>query len=248
MKSLKATLIATVLTTAAGSVMADGAVIKDGYIFEKNQLVPTGVRAEVGTTGYGGAIQWTASPYVGLSLGYNGGDLSWSDDIKINGSKYDVDMNNKNIYLNAEIHPWGTSDNRWAQGFYVAAGAAYLKNDYDLDRRVDGTRSFTVNNTDFLANAEGVHINGKMKYDNSLAPYLGLGIAPKFGKNWGVFGEVGAYYTGNPTVTLQTVSGSATNTAGTSLDAELANEAHKLENDNKYAWMPVGKVGVNFYW
>lgn len=248
MKYLKTALVASVLTTATGTVMAEDAVIKDGYIFEQNRLIPTGVRAEVGTTGYGGAIQWTASPYVGLSLGYNGGDLSWSDDIKINGSKYDVDMNNKNIYLNAEIHPWGTSKNRWAQGLYVAAGAAYLKNDYDLDRRVDGARGFTVNNTDFLAGAEGVHINGKMKYDNALAPYLGLGIAPKFGKNWGVFGEIGAYYTGNPTVTLQTVSGSATNNAGTSLDAELAKEAHKLENDNKYAWLPVGKVGVNFYW
>lgn len=248
MKSLKKALVASVLTTSASAAMADGAVIKDGYIFEQNKLIPTGFRAEVGTTGYGGTIQWTASPYVGLSLGYNGGDISWSDDIKVNGSKYDIDMNNKNIYLNAEIHPWGTSDNRWAQGAYFAAGVAYLKNDYDLDRRVAGSRGFTVNNTDFLADAEGVHINGKMKYENDIAPYVGVGIAPKFGKNWGVFGEVGAYYTGNPTVTLQTVSGSAVTTASTNLDNELAKEANKLENDDKYAWLPVGKVGVNFYW
>jgi hypothetical protein len=35
----------------------------------------------VGTTGYGGALLWTANPYVGLALGYNGGDISWSDDL-----------------------------------------------------------------------------------------------------------------------------------------------------------------------
>ena len=248
MKYLKTALVASILTTAAGTTMADGAVIKDGYVFEQNKLIPTGARAEVGTTGYGGAIQWTASPYVGLSLGYNGGNISWSDDIKVNGSKYDIDMDNNNVYLNAEIHPWGTSDNRWAQGTYFAAGVAYLDNKYDLDRRVNGARGFTVNNTDFLADANGVHINGKMEYKNDIAPYVGVGIAPKFGKNWGVFGEVGAYYTGNPSVTLQTVSGGATTNAGTDLNTELAKEADKIANDDKYAWMPVGKVGVNFYW
>ncbi len=39
-----------------------------------------------------------------------------------------------------------------------------------------------------------------LDYSNDIAPYLGLGFAPKINNNWGVFGEVGAYYTGNPTV------------------------------------------------
>ncbi|MGV2482198.1 UNVERIFIED_CONTAM: hypothetical protein IGO34_35965, partial [Salmonella enterica subsp. enterica serovar Weltevreden] len=79
-----------------------------------------------GTTGYGGALLWTANPYVGLALGYNGGDISWSDDLSINGTKYDMDMDNKLAYLNAEIRPWGESTNRWAQGMYVAAGVGYV--------------------------------------------------------------------------------------------------------------------------
>ena len=36
MKYLKTALVASVLTTAAGTTMADGAVIKDGYVFEQN--------------------------------------------------------------------------------------------------------------------------------------------------------------------------------------------------------------------
>lgn len=247
MKTLRTVLAASVLA-ASGAAMADTAVVKDGYVFEQNQLMPTGVRAEAGTTGYGGALLWTANPYVGLALGYNGGDVSWSDDVKVNGSTYDLDMDNNNVYLNAEIRPWGASANRWAQGVYVAAGAAYLDNDYDLDRRVSGSRNFTVNNVDFQSNPEGVHINGKMSYKNDIAPYLGLGFAPKISKNWGVFGEVGAYYTGNPSVSLQTVSGGAVNTSGANLDAELANEANKIANDDKYQWMPVGKVGLSYHW
>ena len=101
MKTLRTLLAATVLTAITGIAMADETVVKDGYAFDRNQLVPTGVRAEVGTTGYGGALLWTANPYVGLALGYNGGDISWSDDLSINGTKYDMEMDNKVGYLNA---------------------------------------------------------------------------------------------------------------------------------------------------
>ncbi|MDY6449664.1 ornithine uptake porin CarO [Acinetobacter faecalis] len=243
MKYLKTALVASVLTTAAGTTIADGAVIKDGYVFEQNKLIPTGARAEVGTTGYGGAIQWTASPYVGLSLGYNGGNISWRDDLSVNGTKYDVDMDNNNVYLNAEIRPWGTSDNRWAQGTYFAAGVAYLDNDYDLSQRSkDG--NVKLNGTNYSYNGE---LRGQMNYKNNIAPYVGVGIAPKFGKNWGVFGEIGAYYTGNPTVNLD-ADGTFINANGGSAEADLKAEQQKIANDDKYAWLPVGKVGVNFYW
>ncbi len=56
-----------------------------------------------------------------------------------------------------------------------------------------------------LQTGQGVDINGTMDYKNDIAPYLGLGFAPKINNNWGVFGEVGAYYTGNPTVNLEHV-------------------------------------------
>ena len=247
MKTLKLLAVAGALAAVAGTTMADDSVVHDYYAFDQKQLLPVGVRAEVGTTGYGGAFLWQANPYVGLALGYNGGDISWSDDLSINGSKYDLDMDNNNVYLNAEIRPWGASASRWAQGLYVAAGAAYVDNDYDLDRRVGQGRNFTVNNTDFNATSD-VHISGKMSYKNDIVPYLGFGFAPKFNDHWGLFGEVGAYYTGNPQVSLDVVSGTALNGNGAILDDEVAKEQQKIEDKNKYEWLPVGKVGVNFYW
>jgi len=243
MKTLRTLLAATVLTVITGIAMADETVVKDGYAFDRNQLVPTGVRAEVGTTGYGGALLWTANPYVGLALGYNGGDISWSDDLSINGTKYDMEMDNKVGYLNAEVRPWGASGNRWAQGVYMAAGVGYIDNDYDLTKRSsDGT--IKINGTNYSYNGS---VNGKMEYKNDIAPYLGLGFAPKINKNWGVFGEVGAYYTGNPTVNLDK-DGTFVNAAGGNADADLRAEEQKIANDDKYAWMPVGKVGVSFHW
>jgi len=243
MKTLRTLLAATVLTAITGIAMADETVVKDGYAFDRNQLVPTGVRAEVGTTGYGGALLWTANPYVGLALGYNGGDISWSDDLSINGTKYDMEMDNKVGYLNAEVRPWGASGNRWAQGVYMAAGVGYIDNDYDLTKRSsDGT--IKINGTNYSYNGS---VNGKMEYKNDIAPYLGLGFAPKINKNWGVFGEVGAYYTGNPTVNLDK-DGTFVNAAGGNADADLRAEEQKIANDDKYAWMPVGKVGVTFHW
>ncbi|MGL5144027.1 MAG: hypothetical protein ACRC7A_03950, partial [Acinetobacter junii] len=109
MKALRVILAAGALTAIAGSALAaDEQVVKESGSTFPSYLDPVSVRAEVGTTGYGGAITYDANPYVGVTLGYNGGDISWSDDVKVNGSTYDLDMENNNVYLNAEMRPWGT--------------------------------------------------------------------------------------------------------------------------------------------
>ena len=242
MKTLTTVLTAALLTAMAGTAMAEEVVVQDGYAFEKNQLIPTGVRAEVGTTGYGGALLWTANPYVGLALGYNGGDISWTDDVSVNGTKYDLDMDNKLAYLNAEIRPWGASTNRWAQGVYMAAGVGYLDNDYDLTKRSENG-SITVNDNPYSVNGS---VNGKMSYKNDIAPYVGLGFAPKINQNWGVFGEVGAYYTGNPTVDLN-ANGTFVNVNDANIDEDIRAEENKIRNDDKYEWLPVAKLGVSYH-
>jgi hypothetical protein len=250
MKTLSTILAVSVLTAIAGTAMAaDDAVVQDGYVFERNQLIPTGVRAEVGTTGYGGALLWTANPYVGLALGYNGGDISWTDDVSVNGTKYDLDMENNNVYLNAELRPWGASENRWAQALYMALGVGYLDNDYDLEKRIGGGNTLSISGNDYqLVNAgQSGGVRGQMTYENDIAPYVGLGFAPKINKNWGVFGEVGAYYTGNPSVNLQQYNLQAV-TDSPDIDQAIRDEENKIRNDNKYEWLPVAKLGVSYHW
>ena len=146
MKKLSLIAIATTMTAFAGTAMAEEPVINDGRV--SNQLMPTSVRAEAGTTGYGGAVTWTANPYVGVTLGYNGGDVSWSDDLSVDGVKYDMDMKNNLTYLNAEVRPWGTSSNMWANSLYMAAGVGYVDSEYTLKSKagsgnieIDGTKT-----------------------------------------------------------------------------------------------------------
>lgn len=247
MKVLKVITIAAALSAVTGAAMADSSVVHEKWAFDGKQLIPSGVRAEVGTTGYGGALLWDVNPYVGLALGYNGGDISWSDDLKIDGTKYDLDMDNKTAYLNVEMRPWGTNDNRFVKSLYVAAGAAYIDNDYDLSKNVSGSNTTKINGNFYKsANGENGSVRGKMKYDNDIAPYLGFGVAPQINKNFGVFAEVGAYYTGNPTVNL--VASNLAPESGGNLANDLAAEEKKIEDKDKYEWLPVGKVGVSYRW
>ena len=77
MKALRVMLAAGALTAIAGSALAaDEQVVKESGSTFPSYLDPVSVRAEVGTTGYGGAITYDANPYVGVTLGYNGGDIS----------------------------------------------------------------------------------------------------------------------------------------------------------------------------
>ena len=238
MKTLRVMLAAGVLTAIAGTAFADEQIVKESAYGLPSYLAPVSVRAEVGTTGYGGAISYRVNPYVGVTLGYNGGDISWSDDLKIDGTKYDMDMDNNNTYLNAEIYPWGANENAFARALYVAAGVGYIDQQYALQARNDGG-NIKVKGEDTGLSKLGYDLD----YSNDIAPYLGLGFAPKINKNWGVFGEVGAYYTGNPTVTNVKVEG------GTWQDNQLVvDHLNEVRNDDKYEWMPVAKLGVSYHW
>jgi|SRR5690606_3446926 len=243
MKSLHNILAVSALALAASSAMAaDETIVTDEGVASFSFFKPAAVRAEVGTTGYGGALSWNVNPYVGVTLGYNGGDISWSDDLSINGSKYDLDMDNNLTYLNAEIRPW-------ANWFYMAAGVAYVDNDYELDRRIAGGEDFSVNGVDFTAVGDA-RINGKLSYKNNIAPYVGIGFSPAITNRWGVFGEIGAYYNGNPTVNLTATGAATSNPLETGVIADfndqVEREERNIRDDNEYEWLPVAKLGVSF--
>ena len=243
MKAVRILLSAGILTAIAGTTFAaDERIVTDEGVATFSFFKPASVRAEVGTTGYGGAISYNANPHVGVTLGYNGGDISWSDDLSINGSKYDLNMDNNNVYLNAEIRPW-------ANWLYVATGVAYLDNEYDLERRAGQNASFKVDGARFANPVGTTQINGTMKYKNDIVPYVGVGFSPAITNRWGVFGEVGAYYTGNPTVNLTTDAASSLlvgDDDGRTLGTAIKDEENKIRDKGTYEWLPVAKLGLSF--
>lgn len=181
MKALRVLATATVLSAIAGSALAaDEIIVTEEGVSTFSFFKPAAVRAEVGTTGYGGAVSWNVNPYVGLTLGYNGGDISWTDDLSVDGTKYDLDMDNNLTYLNAEIRPW-------ANWFYMAAGVAYIDNDYDLSRRIGGGETLSIDGNDYqlAPGATEGRVNGQLSYKNNLAPYVGIGFSPAITNRWG---------------------------------------------------------------
>ncbi|ENX13352.1 hypothetical protein F895_02656 [Acinetobacter sp. CIP 64.2] len=246
MKALRVMLATGALTAIAGTAFAaDEQVVRESVYAFPSYLAPVSVRAEVGTTGYGGAVTYRVNPYVGLTAGYDGGKISWSD-VKIDGTKYDTKMRNKNAYLNAEVHPWGVSENTLARSLYVAAGVGYIDSKYDLKKSVSNSNdTIKIDGSNYYAPGGNGSVDGNLKYDNQLAPYLGVGINAPVYKNVGLFGEVGTYYTGNPDVDLKATG---LQKVGGIEDGQVAadRDAHKLENKGRYEWMPVAKVGVSF--
>lgn len=235
MKMLKVFAIAALASSATVAMAADEKIVTEEGVATFSTFKPVQVRAEVGTTGYGGAVSWSVNPYTAITLGYNGGDISWSDDIKVNGSKYDLDMDNKAAYINAEIRPF-------ANAFYFAGGVAYLDNEYELAARAGSANDIIkIDGNRYQGPGKA---EGKLEY-KGFAPYLGLGFSPAITSRVGLFGELGAYYTGNPKVTMEATGLTALDDNAPSAQEAIKTDADKLRNDSKYEFLPVAKLGLS---
>lgn len=239
MKLLNKLLLAIALATVAGSALAHN---------HTSDYNPVSVRAEAGTMGYGGAVTYNAHPKVGVTLGYNGGDISWSNSLDFLGSEYDVHTKNNNVYLNAELRPF-------ANPFYIAAGVGYIDAQYTLSqtakdansvlRKING-KNYYSKNKDELAS-----VHGKVNYENTIAPYLGLGFSPATASRFGFFGEVGAYYAGSPDVEVQAENlllvGETDQSKSVQTNADVKQGlTDSYGGDTKYKWLPVAKLGVTY--
>lgn len=233
MKVLNKLLVSIALTTVAGSALAHN---------HTSEYNPVSVRAEAGTMGFGGAVSYNVSPKVGLTLGYNGGEISSSGDTTFLGSEYDVRAKNNNVYLNAELRPF-------ANPFYVAAGVGYLDAEYTLAQHAKTSnsvlRKIGGKNYESVPGSLAT-VDGKVKYENTIAPYLGLGFSPATASRFGFFGEVGAYYAGSPTAEVNAKNLKLVGEAGDKSIQVSKEQTDRFEGENKFKWLPVAKLGVTY--
>lgn len=198
---------------------------------------PFSIRAEGGLTGYGGAVLYEVNPYVSLALGYNGGQVNWKNNIKINNIDYNLKMNNDTSYLNALIHPWGTSNSLWARSFYTAVGIGYIGDNYDVERYFAAGEKRPSQLNKFVPKSVAVDTKGYLDYSSTISPYLGLGISPQINKNWGVFAEIGAYYTGDAQIHITEINGVNVQNLSQRTD-------YQLDDEEIFRWHPVAKLGL----
>ena len=248
MKTLRVLAVSAAVLAATSPAFADEKVVTDEGIATFSFFKPASVRIEGGTTGYGGAIAYGVNQYTDVVLGYNGGDAAdlIGGEIEYNGVDYDLDQDNNTVYLNAEIRPFGN----W---FHIALGTAYNDNEYKIQAQ-DFNSSATYRFDDTTFATTGINgagkVTGRVNYKNDIVPYIGFGVSPSITSRIGLFAQVGAFYNGNPEVHLAAQNENARDVnnplTGRTIGEALRAEEQKIRNDDKYEWMPVGKVGLSF--
>ena len=230
---LSTSAMANVVTDAAtGTVNAvkatSSAIVDGGRTFLQTATKPAAVSAEVGTLGYGANIAWDANESTAVVAGWTGGDLSVTDKLSVNDVKYDVETDLSNPYLGVQLRPmknWLTVNT----GVIIPDNKVTVTAKPDAEIKIAGTT---------YTSTEVESLTGTVQNRNKVAPYLTVGFRPTINNNWGVFGELGAAYTGKVDVELE-----GKGTKG----AEAAEKARQeIQSENALKWAPIAKVGVTY--
>jgi hypothetical protein len=200
------------------------------------------ITPNVSSTGLGLSIATPISRNIKARIGYNTfstGASFTSDDVD-----YDVKLKLSNFTAGAEFFPMGPKS-----GFFVGGGLALQGN------RLEGTgkpnlatslpTSFTFNGTTYNTSAVG-ELQAKVKYPNTVAPYLGVGYSSPIASKskFGFFTNLGVLFAGKPTVELTATGPIATNPLfQNDLNTEIDKARNKVNLPSVY---PVLSFGVSY--
>ena len=187
---------------------------------------PAAISAEVGTLGYGANLGWALNDKTELVVGWAGGDIGdLKDTIDIQDNTFDLETDYSNPYIGVNLRP----ASNW---FTVGLGTIVQDNETTL--KADNANNVKIGNSNYTGKLEATVEN-----KNTLAPYLTLGFRPNITNNFGVFGEIGAAYTGG-----QKVTEAKYNSADSSA---LKEDLQQDINDEDLAdWMPIAKLGLTY--
>lgn len=195
---------------------------------------PAAISAEVGSLGYGANIGWALNDKTELQAGWAGGDIGdLKDTIEFEDVKYDLETDSSNPYIGIQMRPAGN----W---FTIGAGAIIGDNEITL-RKQTGQGVAKINGREYRGNIEATAEN-----KNSMNPYLTIGFRPNLNNHWGVFGEVGAAYTGGLEVTeakLKDNNGNSILEQYPTLKNDLQQD---LDDSNYSKWYPIAKLGLTY--
>jgi hypothetical protein len=241
MKSLRILALSAAVATVgfAGSASAaDQMIVTDEGIGTFSFFKPASVRIEAGTTGYGGAVSYGVSPKVGVSIGYNEGELGYSGDIGNKDVDWDTDFDMKNGYITGTYRPFSGN-------FGLDFGTYYQDNEIraKADPKAGGT--YRINNSDFVSPTGATTVSGSVTFQNEFAPFVGMSYSPSITERFGLFGQLGVLWQGKPTANLKTNNPLLLSTDGTqNLGQALAAEKANIESDSQYEFLPVAKLGL----
>ena len=256
-QSLPLTVSDLKVSTKASDLLANGNIVNpqttsaQTLVAEGDQPAPVNaapvpsfgssftIMPSVGTLGFGLAV---ATPIdsnfqARFGLNYAGfGINSTTNDIK-----YDGNLNLFSATALVDYYPFGLNS-----FLSITGGLAYQNNRLAGKAVPTGlNNTVSVNGTDYnLGNDNS--INGTFSFPNSIAPYIGIGLATQIGGGFGIYTNLGVMFAGTPKAEL-TASGpiSQNDAFKKDLDAEVK-KAQDEVNKNVPGIYPVLTFGLSY--
>jgi hypothetical protein len=210
-----------------------------------------------------GLASVTSLAQADVGIGLRGGTMGFNADLDIgiterlnarlayNFLNYDYTVEDTDVTYDGELEIGSFSAlldwHAFGGGFRFTGGAVSAGPKIIMDGTPAPGTTVEIGDTTYTAAQVG-SLTGEMKFGDSVAPYIGIGYGNVVGKNHRVtfLFDLGVVYTGAPTVTLNTVCGSALNASQCAqLQSDTQAEVDDLKNEaSGYEWYPVINLGI----
>lgn len=196
-----------------------------------------GVSMRAGTLGAGIDFNIGVTEKLNVRLGYSA--FEHDDTIEDTDVVYDAELSLENATALVDYHVFGG-------GFRLTFGAVGASTEVDVVGTPTGG-VYEIGDQSFSA-AEVGSLTGKIEMGNDVAPYVGIGwgnTVDAAGRITFLF-DLGAVYTGSPTVELNARCGPIVGAARCNLlQQEVQEEEDELSEDaTVYEWFPVISLGL----
>ncbi len=164
-----------------------------------------------------------------LTLRVGAGYLPVDRDGEFSGRTYNVELPPTMVTVGAQLHLTGP--------LHLVGGVLWRNEDVTFSSDISG--STTIGGTTYTSSGR---LDGRMEGQRT-APYLGIGFGSLTRFGVGLYGEVGAAYTGEPTFRME---GSGPISEQPGFEASLREEERRAQDDAP-GWVnfwPVVQVGV----
>lgn len=242
MKTLRVFAIAATVLTTGTAMASDQVVVTDEGVGTFSFFKPASVRAEVGTTGIGGAVSYGINRNWGLTAGYAQMDEEF-DDVQLGDTDFDIQFDVQNAFVTATYRPFGGN-------FGLDIGTYLQDNNFGASIRPDAGTEFEVDGQKFIAGTN-TSVVGKVSYRNEIAPFVGLSYSPSITERFGFFGQIGVLWNGEARANL-TANGTVNNpttglpdpVATAAFQQAVRDAEREVREDAAYEFLPVAKVGL----
>jgi hypothetical protein len=187
-----------------------------------------GLTLKAGTTGVGGDVTFKLNDNLNLRAGVSA--LNTTQDV----NEADADINLLNIPILLDWHPFKDS------GFRVSGGVMFTDNYLKI---ADQDQTVTINDVDYSV----TDIHGKIDFDNTVGPYLGIGWgnAVHTSSHWYFSADLGVVFVGSPDISLRATASDPT--LQTELNNNIAEQIKTYKDDaDQFPFYPVLTIGLSY--